>query len=312
MTSAPGLRRQLGLLGLTATGICAMLGAAINVIPIMLQRNVPGIGPHVMSAYVFAALPALLAALAYASLASAMPRAGGSYVYVSRSLSPYWGFVASFSQWFGLSIAIGVVSYVLIPFIRDIADAVGWTGTAAALDTGPVRVGLALGFLWAFVLVNLRGLGAYQVTLIPMMFLMFALGSVVIVAGFAFDHADFAAALAGTEGRAVPPEPEAPFRLGPFLAASALLFSSFIGFDSIAQAGARRGGPAATSLSRRASRSSPWGPSTSSSRRPSITRFRGVSWPRRHSCETSPRRASSDTFSRQAGRWRSSPERPSR
>ena len=234
---SPGLRRQLGLLGLTATGICAMLGAAINVIPIMLQRNVPGIGPHVMSAYVFAALPALLAALAYASLASAMPRAGGSYVYVSRSLSPYWGFVASFSQWFGLSIAIGVVSYVLIPFIRDIADAVGWVGTAAALDTGPVRVGLALAFLWAFVGVNLRGLGAYQATLIPMMFLMFVLGSVVIVAGFMFDHADFAAALAATEGRAVPPAPDAPFRLGPFLAASALLFSSFIGFDSIAQAG---------------------------------------------------------------------------
>ena len=118
-----------------------MLGAAINVIPIMLQRSVPGIGPHVMPAYLLAALPALLAALAYASLASAMPRAGGSYVYVSRSLSPYWGFVASFSQWFGLSIAI--------------------------------------------------------------------------VAGFMYDHADFAAALMSAEGRAVPAEPEAPFRLGP-------------------------------------------------------------------------------------------------
>ena len=66
---SPGLSRQLGLLGLTATGICAMLGAAINLIPIMLQRNVPGIGPHVLSAYFFAALPALVAALAYASSA---------------------------------------------------------------------------------------------------------------------------------------------------------------------------------------------------------------------------------------------------
>ena len=244
MTSGPGLSRRLGLLGLTATGICAMLGAAINVIPIMLQRNVPGIGPHVMSSYFFAAAPAILAALAYASLASAMPRAGGSYVYVSRSLSPFWGFVASFSQWFGLSIAIGVVSYMLIPFIRDIADALGYAGAAEALDTGPVRVGLALAFLWTFVIVNLRGLGAYQRTLIPMMFLMFVLGSVVIVAGFMFDHADFAAALMATEGRAVPPEPDAPFRLGPFLAASALLFSSFIGFDSIAQAGGEARRPA--------------------------------------------------------------------
>ncbi len=241
---SPGLSRRLGLLGLTATGICAMLGAAINIIPIMLQRNVPGIGPHVLASYFFAAIPALVAALAYASLSSAMPRAGGSYIYVSRSLSPYWGFVASFSQWFGLSIAIGVVSYVLIPFLRDIADAVGWEAVGAALDTGPVRVGLALAFLWTFVMVNLRGLGVYQVTLVPMMFLMFALGSVVIVAGFMFDHGDFATALMATEGRAVPPPGEAPFRIGPFLAAAALLFSSFIGFDSIAQAGGEARNPA--------------------------------------------------------------------
>ena len=73
-----GLTRQLGLLGLAATGICSMLGAAINVLPFMIQRSVPGIGPHVMAAYVFSAVPAVLAALAYAILASAMPRAGGS------------------------------------------------------------------------------------------------------------------------------------------------------------------------------------------------------------------------------------------
>ena len=84
-------------MGLAATGICSMLGAAINVVPIMLQRNVPGIGGYVIPAYMFAAVPAVFAALAYASLASAMPRAGGSYVFASRSLSPYLGFIASFS-----------------------------------------------------------------------------------------------------------------------------------------------------------------------------------------------------------------------
>ena len=118
-----GLARDMSLLGLAATGICSMLGAAINVVPMMIQRNVPGIGPYVLHAFVFAAVPAILAALAYAILSSAMPRAGGSYVYGSRGLSPYLGFVASFSQWFGLSIAIGVVSYLLIPFLRDIAVA---------------------------------------------------------------------------------------------------------------------------------------------------------------------------------------------
>lgn len=238
-----GLRRELGLVGLTATGICAMLGAGINIVPFMIQRNVPGIGAHVLSAYLFAAVPAFLAALAYAILASAMPRAGGSYVYASRVLHPYLGFVASFSQWFGLSIAIGVVSYVLVPFLRDVAAALGWIDLAAALDSGGVRVGVALAFLWTFVLVNLRGLRLYERTLVPLMFVMFALGAVVIVAGFWFDQGDFAAALLEKERRTIAEAATPPLRPSVFLAAGAVLFSSFIGFDTIAQAGGEARNP---------------------------------------------------------------------
>jgi amino acid transporter len=234
---ATGLSRQMGLTALAATGICSMLGAAINVVPFMIQRSVPGIGPYVLPAYLFAAAPAVLAAFAYAILASAMPRAGGSYVYASRALSPYLGFVASFSQWFGLSIGIGVVSYVLVPFLRDVAGALGWASLALLLDTGPVRVVVALAFLWVFVGVNLRGLKLYERTLVPMMFLMFALGAIVIVAGFSVDQAEFASAVLEAESRVIPEDGDTPFRLGTFLAAAALLFSSFIGFDSIAQAG---------------------------------------------------------------------------
>ena len=220
-----------------------MLGAAINVMPFMLLRGLPEIGPYVLPAYAFAALPAVLAALAYGSLGSAMPRAGGSYVYASRALSPWWGFIASFSQWFGLSIAIGVVSYLLVPFIRDMAGALGYSAVAAALERGPVRVGISIAFLWTFVLVNVRGLKLYERTLVPMMFLMFALGGVVIVSGFAFDHGDFAAALLASEGRSVPDAPATPLQLVPFVAAAVVLFSTFIGFDSIAQAGGEAKNP---------------------------------------------------------------------
>ena len=219
-----------------------MLGAAINVIPFMIQRSVPGIGPYVLPAYVFAAVPALFAAIAYAVLASAMPRAGGSYVYASRALSPFLGFVASFSQWFGLSIAIGVVSYVIVPFLRDIAAALGVQGLATALDTGSVRVTLAMAFLWLFVMVNLRGVKLYERTLVPLMLVMFALGGIVIVAGFLFDHVDFAIALLEREGARIPGT-GTQFDWRSFLAASAVLFASFIGFDSIAQAGGEARNP---------------------------------------------------------------------
>jgi APA family basic amino acid/polyamine antiporter len=237
------LAREMGLLGLVATGVCSMVGAGINVIPFMIQRHVPGIGPHVLVAFAVAAVPAVLAGLAYATLASAMPRAGGSYVYASRSLGPYLGFIASFSQWFSLCVAIGVVSYVLVPFLRDIAVALGAPAVAARLESGPVRLTISLGCLWAAAAVNLRGVKAYERLIVPLMFLTFALGAIVIVSGFAFEHGDFAAAMAA-RGVAVAAADEPRLTIGVLAPAAALLFASFIGFDSIAQAGgeARRPG----------------------------------------------------------------------
>jgi amino acid transporter len=242
----PGLVRGMGLVALTSTGIASMVGAGINVIPFMIQRNVPGIGPWVLPAYLFAAVPAIFAGLAYAILASAMPRAGGSYVYASRALNPYLGFIASFSQWFSLCVAIGVVSYVLSPFLRDVALAAGWLDAARALDGGVLRLAIPLGVLWAFTAVNILGVKSYERILVPLLGLTFVLGGVVIVAGFSFDHNDFARALLAHEGRTLPVGAPAPLEPRTFLTAAALLFSSFIGFDSIAQAGGEAKDPGRT------------------------------------------------------------------
>ena len=236
------LNRSLGLIGLTATGVCSMIGASIYVVPFMIQRNVPGIGPYVLPAFLFASIPAIFAALAYSMLASAMPRAGGSYLYASRSLHPFWGFVASFSQWFGLSIVIGVIAYVVVPFFRDVAYALDWTMLSNWLDQGLVRVVLALVLLWFFIGINVLGLSFYERTLIPLMILMFVLGFVVIVAGLSYTQAEYLTALAAQGGRQVDLI-EIPFNWTTFLSASAILFSSYIGFDSIAQAGGEAKNP---------------------------------------------------------------------
>ncbi|MFD2203756.1 APC family permease [Shivajiella indica] len=239
----PRLSRQLGLMGLIATGVCSMLGASINVVPFMIQRHVPGIGPYVLPAFIFAAIPALFAGLAYSMLATAMPRAGGSYIYASRGLNPFLGFVASFSQWFGLSIVIGVVAYVTIPFLRDVAIAMSWMGLADSLDTGMVRVGLALLLIWLFVWINIRGAKSYEKTIIPLMLLMFLMGGIVIFAGFNFSPRDFSLAILEKENIIMDILPKPDFHLPTFLSAAALLFASFIGFDSIAQAGGEAKNP---------------------------------------------------------------------
>jgi len=238
-----GLAREMGLVGLTATGIASMVGAGINVIPFMIQRHVPGIGPNVLLAYLVAAVPAALAGLAYAILASAMPRAGGSYIYASRALNPYLGFIASFSQWFSLCVAIGVVSYLLVPFLRDVALAAGADMAATALEGGVARLAIPLLVLWTFTLVNLRGIKAYERVLVPLLALTFALSALLIAAGFWFGPEDYRRA-AGVEALDLTPVPETSLRT--FVTAAALLFSSFIGFDSIAQAGGEAKDPGRT------------------------------------------------------------------
>ena len=223
-----------------------MIGVGVHIVPIMLQRSVPGIGPWVVPAFALAALPAVLAALAYAILGSAMPVAGGSYVYASRGLSPYLGFVASVSQWFGLSIAIGVVSYVLVPFLRDVARPAGLESLAALLEQGPVHLAVSLGALALFTWVNLRGLGAYQRTIVPLIALTLVLGALVIVGGFAQSPDAFAAAALSRDGRPVPTDAVAPFDPATLAQGAAVLFASFIGFDAIAQAGGEARDPGRT------------------------------------------------------------------
>jgi amino acid transporter len=223
------LKRRLGPLALAATGICSMVGASIHVVPFMIQKNVPGVGPWVALAFLGAAVPAILAAVAYAALSSAMPRAGGSYVFASRGFSPFAGFIASFSQWFGLSIAIGVISYIIPAFLRDFLDASGFEAAATWL-TGPVvRPVAAVAILWLFVYINIRGANAYSKTLLPLMWLMFASGLIVMIAAFLFKPLPITAG--GAMSAAI------PFDVSTFLSAVSVMFASFIGFDSIAQAG---------------------------------------------------------------------------
>lgn len=192
------LSRGLGMPGLVAAGVSSMVGASIYIVPFMVQKNIPGIGGLVLPAFVLASVPALLAALAYAALSSAMPRAGGSYVFVSRTLHPFWGFIASFSQWFGLSVVIGVVAYLSIPFLGTVLRLAGQSAAADILSSGTPRLVASLVLLWLFVGMNLLGLRTLQAGMVAMVALTFALASIVLVAGLVYTQADFLAAVVNT------------------------------------------------------------------------------------------------------------------
>lgn len=253
------LARELGLLALVATAVCNVIGGGINILSVGIQDKISGIGPYVPLAFVVGVFPALFTALCYSILASAMPRAGGGYIYVSRALNPFLGFMATFSKWFGLSAVIGVIAYMDVALLESgigyLSPYINVGPVFAFLSSGLAKLIIPLAMVWLFWLINVLGVRTYGWTVVLLMFLMLLGGAVVIVIGFLKTPQDFAAAMAadagaamtgtlakaGLAGKSVAEVSAAatadPGGLMEILKAAAFLFFAYIGFASISQAG---------------------------------------------------------------------------
>lgn len=93
------LKRRLGLYAVFTVSIGAMIGSGIFVLP-GLAFEVGG--PGVVLAYFIAGLIVFPAALAKSEMATAIPRAGGTYLYIDMAMGPMFGTVAGLGVWFSL------------------------------------------------------------------------------------------------------------------------------------------------------------------------------------------------------------------
>lgn len=94
------LERDLGLWSVIAISIGAMMGSGIFILPGLAYIEA---GPAVILAFVVSGLLVLPAALAKCEMATAMPEAGGTYIYIERSMGPMMGTIAGLGNWFSLS-----------------------------------------------------------------------------------------------------------------------------------------------------------------------------------------------------------------
>ena len=91
-SSAPGLIRALGLWSAIAVIVGSMIGQAVFLVGSDMAREL-GSPTRVLAVWIIGGTVVLFGALCYAELGAAMPEAGGDYVYLSRGLSPTWGFL---------------------------------------------------------------------------------------------------------------------------------------------------------------------------------------------------------------------------
>ncbi len=248
--SGSSLVRGLGVTALVATGVCTVIGGGINVLSVQVQTTTPGIGGSVPLAFALGAVPAFVTALCYAIIATAMPRAGGDYTYISRALHPFVGFLAAFSKWFGLSAACGLIGVMSVALLQAAAEYMGAAGAAELLraNTGVLILGLAM--VWLFWLVNILGVRTYGAVVIVLMVLMLAGGAVLVVYALAGSHEAFAAAWQaryGTDVHATIARTSVPRGgISNLIRATTFLFFAYIGFATISQAGGEAKDPRRT------------------------------------------------------------------
>ncbi len=93
------LERGLGLLAVVTFAVGAMIGPGIFVLVGVAAAET---GPWVALAYLMAGALVGPAVLAKAELATAMPVAGGTYVYIARSMGAWMGTVTGMGTWLAL------------------------------------------------------------------------------------------------------------------------------------------------------------------------------------------------------------------
>ncbi|NKB23064.1 MAG: amino acid permease [Kiritimatiellae bacterium] len=154
-TSSKGkrLKKELGLLNVYAIATGTTLSAGFFLLPGLAVQHA---GPAVILAYLIAAIPLIPAMFSIVELGTAMPRAGGAYYFLDRSMGPLVGTIGGIGTWIALVFKttfalIGMGAYVQLIFPN--------------LPVLPLALAFALLF-GAINMVGAKSAGLFQVLLV--------------------------------------------------------------------------------------------------------------------------------------------------
>ena len=128
------MKRTLGTLDIFSLASGAMISSGLFILPALVY---PLAGPGIIISYLLAAVLVIPAVFAKTELATAMPKAGGDYFFVDRSMGAFFGTFAGFAAWFSLSLksafAILGIGVVLAPHFSSSPEMIKIIATGFAL-----------------------------------------------------------------------------------------------------------------------------------------------------------------------------------
>lgn len=195
------LRRTLGLWQLTVSGVGIVIGAGVYV---LIGEAAADAGSMLWLSFLLAALLAGLTGLSYAELAGLFPRAGAEYEFARQAFNEFTGFVAGWMMIGANIVAAAAVSIGFAQYLRHFVD----------VDVSAGAVGL----LAALTVVVISGV--HRSIWLSVVLVMAQVGGLLLVIGAGAPHVGDHSLVEDASVSGV-------------LAASALVFFAFIGFDEI-------------------------------------------------------------------------------
>lgn len=150
------LERDLGLPAVVAISMGAMIGSGIFILPGLAMAEA---GPSVIVAFLIAGILVIPAALAISELGTAMPEAGGDYVFIERGMGPAVGTIAGIGTWLtllfkgALALVGGMFYLELLVWLPNL--------TAAALTLAAILIAVNL--------VGVKQTGGLQTVMVAVM-----------------------------------------------------------------------------------------------------------------------------------------------
>jgi len=115
------LKKGITFLGVFSIASGAMISSGIFILPSLAFSQ---LGPAVFIAYFIAGILGLLGMLSIVELSTAMPKAGGDYFFINKSLGPLFGTISGILGWLALSLKsafaiFGLAEIILLYFGFD-------------------------------------------------------------------------------------------------------------------------------------------------------------------------------------------------
>ncbi|RDZ33746.1 MULTISPECIES: APC family permease [Haloferax] len=220
LESGTELERTIGLRGGLAIGIGTMVGAGIFVFPGLAAGQA---GPAAALSFALGAVIALLVALPTSELATAMPKSGGAYYFISRGMGSAFGAVVGIGLWLGLVFAS---AFYLVGFAQYAIAVLAELGAASMVSDLPLVATLGVGF--GIVLTALSMFGTENATKLQNGIVSLLLG--ILLVFLVYGSLD----TLGLFGRQTVPEEFMPYGTLSIFTTAALVFTSYLGFAQVA------------------------------------------------------------------------------